>query len=293
MAYRVTKEALKLAVREAARFFRFQAMDQRVEAPGLYKTDLSFLYGLLSARAKWPTKPAPGVYASMGFGDPRVDTHYVAMVIDGPAFELRWRDEWGAESKALTWDDDYAVSEHDYWILWLTDGFYLFIDGAFQDWIYAGKSPQAACPIVVRNDSPEGSLFEVSSIMVNDVDGIAIKKHEAVMVDLASIAGGATSTLAQCLNLDLRYVKSLAFTVECTYHAAATAGIRVHLRSSVDTVDFDTDDYASFNVPFRAGETVRYTVAVTPDPRHMKALVENLDPTYAVSDVKVIAVFGR
>ncbi|GAI92205.1 unnamed protein product, partial [marine sediment metagenome] len=59
-------------------------------------------------------------------------------------------------------------------------------------------------------------------------------KRATTAVDKASIALGATTTLADCKGINLIEVpSSLTLTVEATYHAAATQGIKIHVRTSL------------------------------------------------------------
>jgi hypothetical protein len=111
---------------------------------------------------------------------------------------------------------------------------------------------------------------------------------------LSSVAAGATTTLDNCAPIDTRRAKSLALTVTCTYDAAATAGIRVHIRTSVQPYDnYDTADYITQDMPFTAGQTVRSTLIPNISPRYLKVLVENLDTAHAVSNVSVDATIER
>ncbi|GAI75990.1 unnamed protein product, partial [marine sediment metagenome] len=59
-------------------------------------------------------------------------------------------------------------------------------------------------------------------------------KRATDVLDKASIAADAITTLADCKGLNLREVpSSLTLTVEATYAAAATQGIKIHVRTSL------------------------------------------------------------
>ena len=109
-----------------------------------------------------------------------------------------------------------------------------------------------------------------------------------LVLDQASIAAGVTTTLADSEAI-LAIGRKLALSVECTYHAAATAGLRVHVKGGYDLDNFDTIDWDTWDVDFSAGTTVRKTMNYTPQPRFLKVLLENLDGVQAVTNVKVIA----
>jgi len=113
------------------------------------------------------------------------------------------------------------------------------------------------------------------------------------MLTLSSLAASETSTLANCLEISLDQVERLAITVECTYSEAARAGIRVHIRTSVDNINWDTEDWDSWTLTgFAPGATIRQTKHYDPDVRFLKVLIENLDRAHPVTDIKVTAVLG-
>jgi len=117
-------------------------------------------------------------------------------------------------------------------------------------------------------------------------------KIPATILEKSSLAAGSTTVLGDCQLLRLEGVSSLALTAECTYDAAATNGVRVHVRTSPDGSNWDSQDLTSFDVDLEAGATARKTVYIQPDARFMKVLVENLDGAHTVSDVKVTAIMG-
>ncbi|GAJ06719.1 unnamed protein product, partial [marine sediment metagenome] len=59
-------------------------------------------------------------------------------------------------------------------------------------------------------------------------------KRATDVLDKASIAASAITTLADCKAINLVEVpSSLTLTVEATYHAAAAQGIKIHVRTSL------------------------------------------------------------
>jgi len=114
----------------------------------------------------------------------------------------------------------------------------------------------------------------------------------SVVLDESSIAALTTTALTDCELIDLKNVATLALTVECTFNGAATDGIRVHIRTSPDGSNWDTEDLDYFDPVFAAGDTVRKTIFVDADARYVKVLVENLDSAQAITDVKVTATLG-
>jgi hypothetical protein len=115
-----------------------------------------------------------------------------------------------------------------------------------------------------------------------------VTKTVTEIIDLSSIAALATSTLAQCTAIDLLVGPSaLALTVECTFNAAATLGIRVHVRTSYDGTNYDTQDFDSWVPVFTAGASIRVTKSYDVSPAYMKVLIENMDAAQTVTAVSV------
>ncbi len=115
-------------------------------------------------------------------------------------------------------------------------------------------------------------------------------KAATTVLDEASIALATTTVLGDCTAIDLSGgPATLALTVEATYNAGATQGIKIHVRTSPDGTDFDTIDWDSWSPSFTAGATIRQTKHYDVSPYAVKVLVENLDGAQAVTGVKVIA----
>jgi len=113
------------------------------------------------------------------------------------------------------------------------------------------------------------------------------------IITLANLAAGATSTLANCTALDLRNSPdTLALTIVATYNALATLGLRVHVRTSPDNVNWDSEDYDVWTAGFTAGATLRETENYQTDPMYLRVLIENLDPLRAITNISVVASVG-
>jgi len=102
-----------------------------------------------------------------------------------------------------------------------------------------------------------------------------------------TIAAGKSTELKECESADLRFVRYLAVTARGRLDPAATASLRVHVRTSVDGGKWDDADYTSFDLPLVAGNTTQSTQPVSPDARMLKVIVENLDTAYAAHDIEV------
>ena len=111
------------------------------------------------------------------------------------------------------------------------------------------------------------------------------------MLSLTTLTSRATSTLTDCLEVDLNQIDKLAITIKCAYDTAATQGMKVHIRSSTDGINFDTDDLYTFDNDIVPGGVGRKTITIEPDVRFVKVLVENPDAN-PITNVRVTATIG-
>jgi len=106
---------------------------------------------------------------------------------------------------------------------------------------------------------------------------------------LDSLAAGTTSALTTCPPISLAHISELALTAECTYHADAKAGLRIHVRASYDGINYDAEDLSAFDIPFVPGQTISKTVELDSNVMFLKVLAENLDNAHEITNVKVTA----
>ena len=112
----------------------------------------------------------------------------------------------------------------------------------------------------------------------------SVTKIATRILNLAALAAATTSILANCAAIDMTFgVSSLAITVGCTYNPAAVAGIRIHVRTSYDGVNYDTVDWDAWNPGFVAGGTIQQTKVYDTSPAYIKVLIENLDAAQTVT----------
>jgi hypothetical protein len=74
------------------------------------------------------------------------------------------------------------------------------------------------------------------------------------------------------------------------YNKKATAGLKVHVRTSPEGFDFDTTDYAVYEHSLEPGKLCRSTHTLDCSPRFIKIIVENPDQSCAVEDVRIALV---
>ena len=111
---------------------------------------------------------------------------------------------------------------------------------------------------------------------------------ETILTD-ASLAGGATTTMAACTALSLVGCNRLALTVRASYHADSTSGLTVYIYTSTDNSVWDTDELTSFEPSFTAGGTVQKTVFIDPDAKYMKVRITNKQADEVVTTITVKA----
>ena len=171
----------------------------------------------------------------------------------------------------------------------------LVIAGTWDKEIAAGARFRIKAPVDLRQALRDvlGGGNDIGAVNPLPVSIDPGAKTVAVALNLATLAAGATSTLANCNTIDLSHgPATLAITVEATYNGAATQGIRVHVRTSHDGTNYDTEDWDSWNAGFTAGATVRQTKHYDTDPYAVKVLIENLDAAQAVTNLRAIATVG-
>ena len=112
------------------------------------------------------------------------------------------------------------------------------------------------------------------------------------IVSLDSLGPREASELEDCCPVSLQSASSLSLTAECSYHPDAEAGVRFHVRSSLDGMSYDTADLCNFDVDPRRGEAIRKTVDLSPTVRFVKVLAENLDNSHNVTSISVTATIG-
>ncbi|MHC4533277.1 MAG: glycoside hydrolase family protein [Planctomycetota bacterium] len=112
------------------------------------------------------------------------------------------------------------------------------------------------------------------------------------VLNLERLGPSKFTALADSPPVCLGNITDVTLTAECTYMKKARRPIRVHVRASYDGVNYDTADLTSFSNDFKPGETARKTFELDTKVRFIKILVENLDESESVSDVRVIATLS-
>lgn len=113
------------------------------------------------------------------------------------------------------------------------------------------------------------------------------------ILNIDAIGPKQSSDLEACCPLSFEAASSLALTVECNYHADAKAGLRLHIRSSYDGINYSNIDLYNFDVDFKPGQIINKTIELTPKVRFVKVIVENLDRSHKAKSVKVTATVGN
>lgn len=120
-----------------------------------------------------------------------------------------------------------------------------------------------------------------------------VTKVVTKILDKTPIGAATETALADCTAIDLHNgAFSLAITVETTFNAAATQGITVHVLTSYDGINYDTNDWDAFNPDFTAGASIQQTKNYETSPAYIKVLIENLDTAQSVTNTKVYSIVG-
>jgi len=147
----------------------------------------------------------------------------------------------------------------------------------------------------LESGNPYEGESNVGKLAIIDLTELVPSQPEPFeMVSLATLVAGDTSSLTDCRPLKLNEGAGLALAVACTYDAAATAGLRIHVRSSHDNANYDDADLYQFDNEFAIGATRRKTVELDQRVRFIKVLVENLDGVagHDITDLTVTAILG-
>jgi len=117
-------------------------------------------------------------------------------------------------------------------------------------------------------------------------------RFDMPVMTMDSLAAGAVTELDACPPIGLENINTFSLTAECSYDASAKAGLRLTVFPSYDGLHYDTEPMASFDNAFDSGQCCRKTVAVDPMVKFAKVVLENLDGSKPLSDVKVVATLG-
>jgi len=112
------------------------------------------------------------------------------------------------------------------------------------------------------------------------------------VLNLERLGPNKITALADSPPVCLGNITNVTLTAECTYTKKARRSIRVHVRASYDGVNYDTSDLTSFNNDFEPGKTARKTLELDTKVRFIKVLVENIDESEGVSDVRIMATLS-
>lgn len=102
----------------------------------------------------------------------------------------------------------------------------------------------------------------------------------------------AATKLSECPPISLNGASEVNLVVEGTYRPKAKAGMRVHIRSSIDGMAYDTADVLTFDSDFHAGVVTRKTVALETPAPFIRAFVENLDGSESISQIRLTAILS-
>jgi len=113
------------------------------------------------------------------------------------------------------------------------------------------------------------------------------------VLSLQSLESGKSSVIENCPPIGLENITDIALTVKCEYDKNASTGLRVHVLASTDGLKYDTEDLTTVDISCRPGETISQTFDLVANVMFIKVIVENMDKSHNVADLKVIATLGQ
>ena len=113
------------------------------------------------------------------------------------------------------------------------------------------------------------------------------------VLDIPSLEPNTNSELESSIPISFENASSFALSIECKYHPNAKAGLRIHVKSSYDGINYDTIDLYRFDIDFVPGESIRKTIERNPKVKFVKVTAENLDESYKIISLRVTATLGR
>ncbi len=116
---------------------------------------------------------------------------------------------------------------------------------------------------------------------------MTVGKTVATILSNKTAAASGSTTLGDCTVIDTNACVGLAIECKVTYNGSATKGVRVKLFGSYDDVNYDSDPYDYFDMPFTAGSTISCSFNTIPGPRYIKAQVTNLDTGQSATGIYV------
>jgi hypothetical protein len=107
----------------------------------------------------------------------------------------------------------------------------------------------------------------------------------------AELGPGESTTLStdesRCIALS--NVTSASIQVECKFGVGAKHGLRIHVRPSADGETNGTEDLHTFEMSARPAETAIQAFPIQPTTRFIKVIIENMDESLPIEDIKVQA----
>jgi hypothetical protein len=301
-----------------------------------FMTRESFYYPLWTAKIKWSTlQNAPNTVFWIGLNSGagvNAGTVVFHMGKGGLGDELNVvvGDSFRFEITSLA-PPDWSTAFHWYQIRTFPDGAEFFIDNELVALVVVGQglpeshriengvlfgvtsnkgtsldyqprnwlSPYMRGMLLTEGGYEEASLsIPYECYGISDMSGDYTSTYQNLLI--ASLAGRASTSLLDCLTIPVNAGSKLALTVRGSYHTEATQGIKVHIYTSYDGLNYDSEELKDAsgnpvfgNMPFAVGTTQQKTKDISTNARFVKVTIENLDETQAVSDVEVIATLGR
>lgn len=110
--------------------------------------------------------------------------------------------------------------------------------------------------------------------------------------NIETLGPGKTVALDSTAAVNLSNITRLALTAECSYSQNAAKGLRLHVRSSYDGINYETTDLYTLDNDFEPGRLARKAFQLDVSVKYIKVVPENLDPANKITNLKIIATLG-
>jgi len=125
---------------------------------------------------------------------------------------------------------------------------------------------------------------------------MAVLKTSVTAITPRTLNPGASTTLDDCIPVDLTRATQLLFTFRGKFAEGATAGAKITLWPSYDGHTYDTAPWSNaegepfeWEIPAEPGRVVvRTSEPISPTPKYLKVKVENLDQEHAITECSVM-----
>ena len=113
------------------------------------------------------------------------------------------------------------------------------------------------------------------------------------LLNLDTLTPAKSITLDSTPALNLSYITQLAITAECNFSQNATKGLRLHIRSSTDGINYETQDLYTLDINPQPGNLVRKVFLLQTPVTFIKVIAENMNKSQIVNGIEIIVTLAE